>query len=139
MDAYGYGRLVIIATMVFLGFNIHQITQSFSTLNKRVKDAREFFAKEAPRGWGALNFVFYVFLPSIYLYLAFKAEFAPLVLWGLLLKLAMSSTLGFFIQRQALFGKGYTKPHHVMGKVDNALNLATCSLIALLLIFPLHL
>ncbi len=133
-----YARICIVLTVGFAGLNVHQLLSPYEYVKGKIAELNDLVKDEGDiKGFNVVSMIFYFIVPAIYLFVLTKAEF---IITGILIlcsKFIISAALGLWTQKRIFTEIGYTKKIHLIGKVDNFLNIMASVAVAYLLIFPL--
>jgi hypothetical protein len=133
-----YAKICIILTVGLAGLNIHQLLSSYEYIREKISELHELIRDEAEvRGLNWISLTFYFVIPAIYLFILLKADFFTTGIIVLSSKFLLSAFLGIWTQKQIFTEVGYTKKIHLIGKVDNFINVLASIAVAYFLLFPI--
>ncbi|MFC1583969.1 hypothetical protein ACFL5V_00320 [Fibrobacterota bacterium] len=128
----------MVLTVGFAGINLHQFLSSYKYIQDKISELKDLVQDDRDvRGLNLVSLVFYFILPTIYLIILAKARFFSTGVMLVLSKFMVTAALGMWTQKRVFTEPGYTKRIHLLGKIDNFLNILVSVVIAYVLLFPL--
>ncbi len=164
MTTLMFAKISMVLTVIFAGWNVREMMDSFQVLSARVDELKRLITEEQEKPvFNPFGIAFYMFLPLTYLVLLQKAAFPQAALMILGVKLGVTVAINLWVARiifnyggagQGSRGEaveavgnrnggggagnvsGFTRMHFMIGRTDNLLNVLFALAVITLLLLP---
>lgn len=129
-------KVMLVASVILVGYNLSQVFASYDTLCKKVQDFKN-LAKETESGDSSVkrsNFVLVTFLSMTYVTIAYLCGFAYWLLGILVFKFALSLMLSNMELNRILKNGSIDRGFFKISKLDELANALVGLMVALILV-----